>query len=295
MAKYPPFKKPAPGFEIKKEIVMDLWEIFPDPVENSTPLGAFLNLDKMAVLLYLESYAKEGDLCTAIDCDNQGVEQVAKLRVLLVSSDDVKIIAKNDLLYTKYNLWAKTNALPRVAVKSVVLNAVNTARYASLKQAFVRAVADGTLLDGLTKGIESLALDFNQLLQLNFSVSAAQTIQNLKTVVQTEYPVGFQYKYDWLKDVVDTYNEIIELLLDLKEECMPDITAFPKHLLLGLISEIQNKNKQLRHQYYKSKAHRSGDYKFLHCKNLVMRLFNIINHFEIFTGEIKITPFNVLP
>ena len=52
---------------------------------NESLLSALTN---KVVLLYLEAYDKKADLCTSIDCDNQGVEQVARLRVLLVSKAD---------------------------------------------------------------------------------------------------------------------------------------------------------------------------------------------------------------
>ena len=45
----------------------------------------------------------------------------------------------------------------------------------------------------------------------------------------------YQYRFDFLKDLVDTYNEIKDLLLFLKADCCPDIRSFPKHLMLGPI------------------------------------------------------------
>ncbi|HKJ42122.1 MAG TPA: hypothetical protein VKA27_08500, partial [Sunxiuqinia sp.] len=44
-------------------------------------------LTDFAVLLYLESYLYDPDLCTGGDCDNKGLKQIHKLRVLLVPKD----------------------------------------------------------------------------------------------------------------------------------------------------------------------------------------------------------------
>ncbi|MBL4605339.1 MAG: hypothetical protein JKY02_06710, partial [Flavobacteriaceae bacterium] len=68
----------------KKQI--NLWELYEENVNNdsSKDLKDFPDIGNMVVLLYLENYSKEGDLCTKLSCDNQGIEQVAKLRVLLV-------------------------------------------------------------------------------------------------------------------------------------------------------------------------------------------------------------------
>ena len=62
------------------------------------------DLEDKVVLLYLESYSKTGDLCTALDCDNQGIEQVNKLRVLLISSENaINYIAAPDVIYNEHD------------------------------------------------------------------------------------------------------------------------------------------------------------------------------------------------
>ena len=58
---------------------IELVELLPEKSDNAKSLSSMSNLKDKVVLLYLESYSKEGDLCTAIDCDNQGIEQVARL------------------------------------------------------------------------------------------------------------------------------------------------------------------------------------------------------------------------
>ena len=63
--------------EKKKTVPINLWEIVTEEDENTSLLNVLPNIDEKVVLLYLESFAKEGDLCTSIDCDNQGIEQGA--------------------------------------------------------------------------------------------------------------------------------------------------------------------------------------------------------------------------
>lgn len=52
----------------------------------------------MAVLLYLEQYPNE-DVCNKLTCDNQGIEQINKLRVLLISIEDLEAIASKDTIF----------------------------------------------------------------------------------------------------------------------------------------------------------------------------------------------------
>ncbi|SMO63995.1 PKD domain-containing protein [Saccharicrinis carchari] len=294
LANYGHFRKQVGG----SSQVMELLELFPEQVENSKPLNTITNLNDKVVLLYLESFAKEGELCTTIDCDNQGTEQVNRLKVLLVSKNDAELIAKRDTIFSAFNVFDSYFALPEVSVRRVVLNQLNTAKYEELKRAYYDAVNSDSLLANLTKGISRIIQNFDDILQLDISASRLNTsLTRLKDIFNfSAYAVPFniQYCYDFLKDVVDTYNEIKALLLDLKGLCLPNISAFPRHLMLGLISEINTEPKHLRHGFYKSPAISCGMDKLQHCKSLIDRLFILIDLFETKMGEIKITPSNQL-
>lgn len=107
---------------------VNLWELYEENNVNdsSKDLKDFPDIGNMVVLLYLENYSKQGDLCTKLSCDNQGIEQVAKLRVLLVSIDDAKYIASQDPIYNKHNWHETYTSLPVVQAKRVVLTCQNT-------------------------------------------------------------------------------------------------------------------------------------------------------------------------
>ncbi len=279
--------------------LIEMWELFPEEVENSTPLESFENLKDKTVLLYLESYAKEGDLCTTVDCDNQGVEQVARLRILLVSKNDAEYIAKNDSIFSKYDVAKKFTILPELAVRRVVLNQLNTANYSALKQAYHSAINSNNLPTNLINGMADLYSGFGNLLQLEPLKNQFNKLpENLKKWVgftQANVPFDFQYRYDLVKDLVDTWNEIRCLLLSLKEECFPDINAFPKHLLLGNLDEVNVEPKQNRHLFYKSPALTCGLSKLNQCRSLIQRFFEMVDGYGSKSGEVKITPSNKLP
>lgn len=294
------FKKQVTNNGSTKSIPIKLWEILPEAEENSHLLKTIPNIDDKVVLLYLESFAKEGDLCTSIDCDNQGIEQVARLRVLLVSKADVNYIAGLDSIFSKHNVIDNYFKLPEVAVRRVVLNGTNSSGYDNLKRAYYQAlINDDKLLLNLSDGISKIVIDFGSVLKLNLPKSALSLLKtNLQSIFNFSaynVPLNIQYRYDCIKDIVDTYNEIKCLLLVLREECCPDIKAFPKHLMLGCLSEIKDEVKHYRHQFYKSPALNCETNKIELCKNLVNRLFEIIARFKTLVGETKITPSNKLP
>jgi hypothetical protein len=279
--------------------LMEMWELFPDAVENSKTLDTLENLKDKTVVLYLESYAKEGDLCTTIDCDNQGVEQVARLRILLVSKNDAAYIAKNDSIFSKHDVAQKFTDLPELAVRRVVLNQLNTANYNALKQAYHSALNSHSLQTNLNDGIAKLFSGFGNLLQLdplkNQFNKFPENLKKLAGFTSANIPFDFQYRYDLLKDLVDTWNEIRCLLLSLKEECFPDINAFPKHLLLGNLDEMNIEPKQNRHQFYKSPALTCGLSKLNQIRSLIQRFFEMVDGYGSKSGEVKITPSNKLP
>ncbi|MCG6187828.1 PKD domain-containing protein [Maribellus maritimus] len=281
-----------------QEVPIEMWEILPENIEGSNALSTVVDLQNKVVLLYLESYPKEGDLCTAIDCDNQGIEQVARLRVLLVSKNDADFILSLDSIFSKHNVVNAYFDLPDVAVRRVVLNQLNTSNYNELKRAYHLALNSDGLMTNLTNGISKIIKNFGTLLQLNISNSNLSlylgTLKGITNFNAYNVPFNVQYRYDCVKDVVDTYNEIKTLLLSLKEECCPDINAFPKHLMLGSLDEIQEEVHNYRHSFYKSPILNGEKDLIQQCRSLVFRLFQLVLRFQTTAGDIKITPSNKL-
>ncbi len=313
------------------EVPIEMFEILPESAQDGIPLSLFSGLKNTSVsslknttlhdlkdsslfkfgdssisalsskvvLLYLEAYGKEADLCTSVDCDNQGIEQVARLRVLLVSKADAAFIAGKDTVYSKHNVAGSIFELPEVAVRRVVLNPTNSSEYNELKRAYFLALTSDSLIGNLSDGITKITSGFKSLLKLDITRETLQTsITALKNLVgKSAYnlPFNIQYRYDCIKDIADTYNELKCHLTELKEECCPDIKSFPKHLMLGQLDEIKSAEKHYRHSFYKSPILNCGTGKIELCRNLVNRLFELINRFQTPVGEIKITPSNKLP
>jgi hypothetical protein len=145
-ADYPFFKRTQISGGQVKLVPFDMWELLPATEENAVETGAVSNIDKKVVVLYLESYPKPADLCTAIDCDSQGIEQVSRLRVLLLSKEDVALMVQNDSLFSKHDVVSTYIGLPDISVRRVVLNQLNTSDYESLKRAYHTAINSDNLL-----------------------------------------------------------------------------------------------------------------------------------------------------
>jgi hypothetical protein len=242
-------------------------------------------LSNMYVLLYVESYAKEDDLCNQLTCDNQGIEQIARLRVLLVSKENAEYIANKDIIFSKHN-WYETYAnLPVVSAPRIVVNPRITRSFARLKTEYFQTLVGSGVLSGLRDGLNSILTKFGD---DTIPTSALERVFNFN---KTSVPNDFQYRYDSLNDLINTYNQIKELLLEMNVECCPTIGAFPKHLMLGRVVELKE-YPTLRHEFYKSPIIPEDDANYQKVMSLLSRVQELIKEFN--TGEkgtdIRITP-----
>ena len=273
--------------------------------DNAANLETVENLSDMVVVLYLEYYCKDETLCTSTDCDTQGQEQLAKIRLLLITKQDAQKISNkdNDPIFNKHNNTKKFIDLPEIDLKRVVLqnsyviNArgeevisqnSNTADYTELRESYRKAIQDTPVLGQLKNGITKLFTDFNTLLQTDSLIAKAVNINkkidelfafNLKTV-----PLDIQYRYDLLKDLLDTYYEIKCLVFDLRLECCPDIGSFPKHLLLAELVSAEE-YLQCRHSFYPSHILPHGKERLEEIRALILK-----THFMVQEYTIKLSP-----
>jgi PKD repeat protein len=313
------------SFFRKGENQLKIWELLPSQTNYEDSLDHFsdtgLKLEEMVILLYIESFSNIRDLCTSIDCDNQGTEEVSRLRVLMVSASDASYIKSKDPIFLKNDIKNVVYNLPELAMPRIILNSKNTQTYNDLKASYYDAIhnASVNVVEELASSIELIIKNFNLVLNAKIKVGKATSIlsileeasllklkkaslekitkssvsNKLKEVVnftKSNVPSDFQYLYDFLKDVIDTYNEIRVLLLFLSKECNPDIKAFPKHLMLGRIDQIESKYKEYRHYFYPSPILNSGFSKVEEFRSLVNRLSKMVDSYEIPQKSIRITP-----
>lgn len=291
---------------IKDNAQIQLWELIPGsdvtPETTDPLLATFPNLQDMVVLLYLESYEDEPNLCDGLSCDNQGREQVARLRVLLVSQADADYILSGDVLFNKHELMSTYLKMKDLSVKRVVINSANTARLTDLKASY-ELTNESQLLTDLKDGLTLMRNKINPYYQ-NHPIDSILTALNTKLPAATpSQPIYFQYRYDLLKDIVDSYNEAKELFIEVATECCPSITSFPKHLMLGKLSPTEEDSLigRYRHGFYKSPILVDESKEFEPFIWTLFRMLHQLNAYptlpETGTGglyrtDIKITPSN---
>ena len=207
-------------------------------------------LKEAVILLYLESYEKESDLCVSLSCDNQGLEIVGNYKVLIVSKDVATKIMNYDSMIGKINYVNLYHTLPDLKSNRIVLKKEDFVHLEALKQTFTKGIFKNNVVKNLQEGYNKLLTGLNMPIVLESIQKKITELFNFDG--DTVLPSDFQYRYDLFNDLVDTYNETRALLLNIEDSyCYPDINAFPKHLMLGELIKTEPCF-EFRHAFYKS-------------------------------------------
>lgn len=290
-AQYKPFFYTDSGGGDEQITLFELLTEEEGVVPGAQKLNAFVGLEDMIVLLYLESYTQESSVCTGVSCDDMGEKEVQKLRALLVSRTDVLNIIQYDEIFNYQNILSVYVQLPDIIVPRVLINQLNSQSPVELSSSYTEVITSTNLVASLQTGFElmlekvgltTLATDIINQLNINFNSLNA--------------PTYFQYWYDLLKDVTDTYNEMKDLFPEALCGCDPEITSFPKHLLLGPLKDLTETDLQFnnyRHSFLKSPLLSdfcSASERFENLAYRVLEMLKANQGYQFPTTPIRITP-----
>jgi hypothetical protein len=208
-----------------------------------------LEVTDAVVLLYIESYEKDSDLCVSLSCDNQGLEIIGNHKALLVSKTVAAQINTHDKIISKIKFSNLYYKLPELVSNRIVLQPEDFSSYYEIKRKFTNGLFRNNVVARLQDGFEILLTPLKMPTILD---SIKKNLASLYSFDEKNVPPDFQYRYDLLNDLIDTYNEIRLLLSNMDYDfCFPDIKSFPKHLMLG---EVQKSGPcfEYRHSFYKS-------------------------------------------
>nr|WP_294859424.1 PKD domain-containing protein [uncultured Fluviicola sp.] len=275
------------------EVQLNLWEAIPeaDASPSDQLISTRTDLQNLVVLLYLESYEEDPNACTGIECENQGIKNIRKLRVLFTSQSDADYILSNDTIFDTNYLISTYLNIDEVAIQRVTVNTTNSASFAALRSNYLSAIQSENIIGRLKNGYTTM------LSKLGMTAKANEIESKIDQFFGTgaTYPyLFFQYRYDLLRDLVNGYNELKDLFLESVCNCNPDIHSFPKHLMLGRLIPTQQDRylKQYRHEFYKSPI-LEDEKNWCERFNLyVDRTIEMLDSYQgdIPAGEVRITP-----
>jgi hypothetical protein len=250
---------------------------------NAGPLSDFPQpLDDMVVVLFMESALHDPDLCVGNDCDNLGKNAIDTQRVLLVAPDVAQILDRA----APETASTVARSLPDLFADRPNMN-MGVPTPATFFQRFAD-VCDTTIkrfLDFAAQFHTRFAALSAELFGPNPTNTWSKTLTDQLAALKAG--PGVLFLYDLLKDLVDTGNELREVLLTDDTMLCPDAGAFPKHLLLGRVS----KPALNRTPSYTSPLVGHGGDKGEHARLLARKLGTLIATFkDPGVGLIRVTP-----
>lgn len=256
-----------------------------EPLRNfAARAGA--SLDDMAGLLLMESFATDFDLCTGTDCDNLGQECRHTIRLLVLNSALAEPL--RETVATPQQALARLGEI--VAVRPLFSATTNTPN--RLAQAFRTACS--TMHTSLSAELPKLYRACNAFLGDLFADGDPANAWMERLQRWNDFfagnTQGIQYYYDFLKDLVETWNDFRYQLAGERTWCCPDPLAFPKHLLLGSLNGTSGQE-SLRTAFYPSPlASRTVEH-LHHARFLAGKLDTLIRTFALPEGTgVRITP-----
>ncbi len=218
-----------PFFDAGSGTLLVSGELVTDDDPLGTPIVALPDaLQMKSVVLLMESTDSDPDLCTGADCDNLGRERQHRLRVLLLPRTDAERLAAGPLTTAE-----QARELPETIAWRPRLDAgLSTDR----DIAFSYLQANGRTWQGLVTAFQSLSSFFPH--RLDDALGGDPTADWCSAVERAANAVPDSFGavllgWDWLKDLVATWNELRDALLADDSLLLAAHGAFPKHLGVG--------------------------------------------------------------
>jgi hypothetical protein len=234
------------------------------------------------VVLLMESYIQDNDLCSSTGCDNLGQAYVARLKPLLILKEDIERLKPQ----IKTPRSAGLQLAPLIAERVQLSGAINNV--SEYNRQYNKACE--RVLGSLEKALPGLWQQASFLLKDSFKNDPAPGwITKLKQSFRIHSHKNSQYYYDFLKDIIETWNSLRDKLLADNSLCCPDPASFPKHILLGNLQASGNPDTS-RMGFYPA---RTSDWNssLKHSVFLAEKLARIIDSFTIPSDKtIRVTP-----
>ncbi|SEG60939.1 hypothetical protein SAMN05421847_2939 [Halpernia humi] len=247
--------------------------------EKPIPAGFF---DNKVVMLLLEIDLIDEKNCVTTNCDDKGKRLDFIVRPLLLPINEVRSVLLQEYPALKYH---EKIAFPRYNVPF----ASNLTTPVLVLDGF-RKVYDDVFISDVSAKISTLYDDFKSSLR-TADLPILQSVKSKINASVNTYKSGIniQYLWDWISDIVEAYNEIVDFKELNPALCCVDESLFPFHVVLGGNSDFEN---TYRTPFFKTaNANNKNKRKLKKLTVLFEKLALIISSFQVLkTDEIKITP-----
>jgi hypothetical protein len=332
---YPPFLDETDT--VSGQIPM--WELLTEIPEGEEIIDFSLPefsafLDDKVVVLFVEYKDTDAQGCID-DCDDKGKSRQFTIRKLLLQCSEVDRIIRGEMINgveygygipydhaspdasldgslnirfkPQFEVMKAFSLIPEgTAVSDFVTKYQSYSTAASINDRyedfFPLNSSDNSLYNLSTKILQAYNY-YSPWLSDVVSMAEVNTLNATFTAMLTNYSSQgmIQYYYDYAKDVVKAYNEFIEIAFEIVAECSPEEMLFPRHLVLGKVTdgtgcpenEDDCKPKVYRTHFIQSPIYNQQKDKLKQAKSYFVRLVSMINNprdtYSV-SDALKITP-----
>ncbi|WP_310425624.1 hypothetical protein [Chamaesiphon sp. VAR_48_metabat_135_sub] len=296
--KYPPFYTSA----VEGEMI-PVYELISVPVAdpanpNSTnpdylPLSEFTTkttkkLEDMVAVLLMESYINDPDICTGTDCDNLGKNCINILKLLMVEKTFIGLLS-NSAISTPAQAFNKLNEI--IADRPIISQSIDSIDNLATQYRNTCTNIHNKLITEFSNTYANCGAFISDVFSSDPQASWKGKLEEIQNNFSSNN-LGIQYYYDFLKDIVETYNQFRDLLFGDNTWCCPDLDLLPKHLLLGNLRPSPNLDEN-RTTFYPAPVVSQTAESLNHAKFLIRKLDTLIQTFKIPTAAnapIRIVP-----
>ena len=256
-------------------------------------LGAEMN--RWAVMLFLERLETDLKNCTTTDCDDKGKKVIFNVVPMLVSISDYDDAF--GMLYGKY----ETLKLPTVKLKRFNVPYKKFSSPSSVISEFYR-ICDNDVLNQLSLAYKKAAIKvqniFHSSENIKFDSMFTILIERRNNIKNTK-PIFSQYYYDHIDDLIKAYDELRIKLTTLYSSCCPPENIFPLHVLLGILGQKSQGNSiALRHYFMHSPLFSKQELHEEEINSLLNRMYSLLNEFQLLDSkklknQVIITPSHI--
>ncbi|HED38288.1 MAG TPA: hypothetical protein ENI76_08615 [Ignavibacteria bacterium] len=282
---------------------IQLWELLPSVTQSEDETIEKLTakfLEGKAIILYLERYEQDLETCTGDDCNEKGKRINHCIKKLLINLNDLADIIKDcspgkGIKSFDENVNRKFR-LPEISIgrEANLISENDYQNYDAILKLYQKPIK-GSVAD-IQEALYESYKTFEPVLSYNYNNNPFNEINIGKNVegLKEKYNYGIQYIYDYLKDIILSYNEFKEAAFDLTTECCYNERCFPRHLMLGeVIPDDKCDLSVYRHSFIQPPIYNGQNELLKKVKMLFRRLVYISYAFHIETGksiDVKITP-----
>ena len=280
------------GFPVQDVELHELLTSVPDDPTGVEPLSEAFLSDKF-VLLFLECYDNDLKPCITNTCDEKGIDRIFTLRKLVISRDDLdKVLTRSDNIEAPFPDDEKMmqDFMPKVLLDPGKPHSTGykelAAHYRNNMELLVKKMfsqTNGLLIDSyeymlpLLGHVYRFANPFSSTIIKNL-------ITEWNTYLSDDERKGIQYFYDFIYDLLIAYEEYRLCALELMGTCCPDMSLFPKHVMLGRANteaETSEERRTYRHGFSQTPIY--NQQKYLREKTIALhhRLVLMVEQFNL--------------